>query len=173
MNVYQRLRKLTGPLYNKLKPIGQIFFNSADIKLIRKIKSTCYNLPTLTLPLQTNYKIVKTDSLEEGWGIVLYCKPSQYSKNSTERIYRYSSSKYKEKGQLSSLDFEILGVINAINSFKLFLNKSFTLRTDCEAIVKFYGKMNNKKHSTKRHKFYRYYRKKLNKIKISKEIIIS
>ena len=88
-------------------------------------------------------------------------------------IYRYSSSKYKEKGQLSSLDFEILGVINVINSFKLFLNKSFTLRTDCEAIVKFYGKMNNKKHSTKRHKFYRYYRKKLNKIKISKEIIIS
>lgn len=157
-----------------MKPIGQIFFNSADIKLIRKIKSICYNLPTLTLPLQTNYKIVKTDSLEEGWDIVLYCKPSQYSKNSTERIYRYSSSKYKEKGQLSSLDFEILGVINAINSFKLFLNKSFTLRTDCEAIVKFYGKMNNKKHSTKRQiNFVDTIEGNCYKIKISKEIIIS
>ena len=30
------------------------------------------------------------------------------------------------------------------------LNKSFTLRTGCAAIVKFYPKMNERKHSTKR-----------------------
>ena len=113
------LGKLTGPLYNKLKPTGQRFFNSADIKLIQKIKSMCNYLPTWTLPLETNYKIVEIDSSEERWGVVLYCKPSQYSEKSTERICRYSSGKYKEKGQFSFLDFEILGVINAINSFRL------------------------------------------------------
>lgn len=40
---------------------------------------------------------------------------------------------------------EIQGVINAINNFRLYLNKNFTLRTDCENIVKYINNQNSKR----------------------------
>ena len=51
---------------------------------------------------------------------------------------------------MTSLDFEILGVVYAINKFRLFLHKPFTIRTDCEAIVRFHNKLNERKLSTRR-----------------------
>jgi hypothetical protein len=46
---------------------------------------------------------------------------------------------------------EILDVINTINIFRLYLGfKEFTVRTDCEAICKYYNKVNSKKSSTRR-----------------------
>ncbi|KDO38703.1 hypothetical protein CISIN_1g038308mg, partial [Citrus sinensis] len=51
---------------------------------------------------------------------------------------------------LTSLDYEILGVINALNNFRLFLNPPFTIRKDYEAIVGFYNKTNEKKLSSTR-----------------------
>ena len=50
---------------------------------------------------------------------------------------------------MTSLDFEILGVVYAINKFRLFLHKPFTIRTDCEAIVRFHNKLNERKLSTR------------------------
>ena len=48
------------------------------------------------------------------------------------------------------MDREILAVINAINAFRLYLGfKEFTIRTDCEAIYKYYNKVNSKKSSTR------------------------
>ena len=45
---------------------------------------------------------------------------------------------------------EILAVIIAINAFRLYLGfKEFTIRTDCEAIYRYYNKVNSKKTSTK------------------------
>ena len=56
------------------------------------------------------------------------------------------------KGNISSIDSELLAVIYSLDSFRLFiLNKpEFTCRTDCEAIVKFFHRKNEKKSSTRR-----------------------
>jgi ribonuclease HI len=46
---------------------------------------------------------------------------------------------------------EILAIIYAINSFRLYLRfKEFTVRTDCEVICKYYNQFNSKKSSTRR-----------------------
>lgn len=62
-------------------------------------------------------------------------KPNKYSSKTEEKICNDASWKYRESG-LISLDYEILIVINELNSFNLFLNKHFTITTDCKAIVK-------------------------------------
>jgi len=53
---------------------------------------------------------------------------------------------------MSIIDAEILAVIYRLNSFKLYiLNKQeVTIRTDCEAIVKFHHKINAKNSSRRR-----------------------
>ena len=86
---------------------------------------------------------------ELGWEAILLAKPHKYISTNEEKICRYVSRKYEENG-LISLDYEILGIINALNTFSLFLNKPFIVRTDCETIVKFYNKTNEKKLSRKR-----------------------
>ncbi|GLT32336.1 hypothetical protein SLA2020_070100 [Shorea laevis] len=65
------LSKLTGPLYGKPSPKGRKFFNSEDVRLVKRIKDEVKNLPSLTLPLESDYKIVETDSSSEGWGAIL------------------------------------------------------------------------------------------------------
>ena len=70
----------------------------------------------------------------------MLAKPHKYSTKSTEKICRYSSEKYKEKGNISSIDVEVLTITYAIDSFRILIisKKEITVRTDCEAIVKFY-----------------------------------
>lgn len=53
---------------------------------------------------------------------------------------------------MSSIDAEVLAIIYGLNSFKLYvLNKSELLvRMDCEAIVKFHQKINQKASSKRR-----------------------
>ena len=63
---------------------------------------------------------------------------------------RYALGKYKLKA-IKNIDREILAVINAINAFRLYLGfKEFTVRTDCEAICRYYNKVNSKKSTTRR-----------------------
>lgn len=53
------------------------------------------------------------------------------------------SELYKEsKNSVTSLDFEILNVINALNSFKILHKMMFliTIKTDCKTIEKFFQK---------------------------------
>ena len=85
-------------------------------------------------------------------GAVLKAKPNKYSNKNEEKICAYQSGKYKEKGNMSSIDAEILAVIYGLNSFRLhILNKpEILVRTDCEAIVKFYQKINDKNSSRRR-----------------------
>ena len=52
---------------------------------------------------------------------------------------------------VNNTDREILAVIHALNSFRLYLGfKEFTVRTDCEAICRYYNQINSKKSSTRR-----------------------
>ena len=71
---------------------------------------------------------------------VLLAKPHKYSAKNTEKIYKYNSGKYKENGNISSIDAEVLTITYAIDSFRILIisKKEITIRTDCETIVKFY-----------------------------------
>jgi hypothetical protein len=63
---------------------------------------------------------------------------------------RYALGSYKLK-TVNNIDREILAIIHAINSFRLYLGfKEFTVRADCEAICKYYNQNNSKKSSTRR-----------------------
>ena len=85
----------------------------------------------------------------------MLAKPHKYSAKNTEKIYRYRSGKYKEKGNISSIDAEVLTITYTIDSFRILIisKKEITIRTDCEAIVKFY-KLKNEKRSSQRRWLY-------------------
>jgi ribonuclease HI len=144
------LAKLAGPLYVKLRKNGQKYFNSEDIKLVKLIKDKVKDLKPLELPLDDHYFIIEIDSSKEGWGAILKQKPNKYSLKSEEKIYRYASGSYKLK-TVNNTDREILVIIHVINSFRLYLGfNEFIVRTDCEAICKYYNQINSKKSSTRR-----------------------
>ena len=86
-------------------------------------------------------------------GAVLLAKPHKYSAKNIEKIYRYSSGKYKEKGNISSIDAKVLAITYAIDSFRILIisKKEITIRIKVlEAIVKFYKLKNEKRSSQKR-----------------------
>ena len=87
-----------------------------------------------------------------GWGAILLAKPHKYSTKNTEKICRYSSGKYKEKGNISSIDAEVLAITYAIDSFRILIisKKNILIRTKYEAIVKFYKLKNEKRYSQRR-----------------------
>jgi deoxyuridine 5'-triphosphate nucleotidohydrolase len=146
------LGKIAGPLFSKTGKNGQRHFNQEDIRLVQKLKELVNDLPDLSLPLDTDYIIIESDGSFEGWGAVLKAKPHKYSEAKEEKICGYSSGKYKERGNMSSIDCELLAVIYALNSFKLSIlgKPEIELRTDCEAIVKFYAKSSDKRTSKRR-----------------------
>ncbi|KAG2628721.1 hypothetical protein PVAP13_3KG379700 [Panicum virgatum] len=149
-NYIENLAKLAGPLYAKLRKMDRSIFNSEDIRLVRIIKEKVKELKPLELPLDDYYFIIETDASEIGWGAILKQKPNKYSPKTEEKICMYASGKYKLK-IINNTDRDILAVINAINAFRLYSGfKEFTVRTDCEAICKYYNKVNSKKSSTRR-----------------------
>ena len=78
--------------------------------------------------------------------MVLKTKPNKYSAKMEKKICRYSSGQHKEKWLTSSIDQEILAVNYALDNFRLFIlnKKEILVRTDCEAIVKFFNNKNSK-----------------------------
>ena len=106
------------------------------------------HLPTLHLPLESEYKIVQTDASQTGWeGILLVV-----TNIGEEKLCRYCSGTFNDyQKNLSSTNLEIEAIILVLEKFQLFLNQEkFTLRTDCENIKKFFEKKNSSKLSTKR-----------------------
>ncbi|XP_022869394.1 uncharacterized protein LOC111388816 [Olea europaea var. sylvestris] len=131
------LGKIAGPLYGKTSRKGQRYFNIEDIKLVQKIKEKLKDLSKLSMPLETDYLIIETDGSITGCGAILIAKPNKYADKDTEKIVRYNSGNYNEKGNISSIDLELLAVNYALDSFELFIisKKEITLRTDCKAIM--------------------------------------
>lgn len=88
-------------------------------------------LLVLTLPLDADYLVIETDGCESEWGGALFRKTSKYDPKISEILCRYASKKYKEKGHLTYLDYEIQAVIYCLDSFMLFIcNKhEITIRT--------------------------------------------
>ena len=138
-NFIKDLGKYTASLYNKIGLHGQRKFNSEDIKLVQTIKAMVKNLPSLSLPLDSDYLVLECDGCEIGWGGVLKKKKNKYEDTNEELICRYASGKYHTKPQVytTSTDYEVNAIIHSMDSFKLFLihKKEITIRTDCEAIV--------------------------------------
>jgi len=132
-------------LYGKTTNNGQRHFNIEDIKLVKQIKEAVKNIKPLELPLSTDYIIIETDGCKTGWGAVLLCKPNKYSLKNNEKLCSYASGNFQNKSNWSSIDFEIQAFIYALEKFKIFLNNEFTVRTDCEAIVRFLKNDQSKK----------------------------
>ena len=149
---FKNLSKLTSPLYNKAQQKGVRKFNDQDVRIVQKLKEEINKLEPLALPLESDYLVIETDGSELGWGGVLIKKPNEFSSKSLEKICRYTSGTFKEKGYLTSLDYEILAIIYILENFALFIlsKKQITIRTDCEAIVKFSDTKNERKLTSNR-----------------------
>ena len=76
----------------------------------------------------------------EGCGGVCKWKLNKGDPQSAERIYAYASGKFVVLK--SSIDAEIHACMNSLDSLKIYyLDKSeITIRTDCQAIIKFFDK---------------------------------
>jgi ribonuclease HI len=90
------------------------------------------------------------DSSQSNQGTNHSVSHNKYSPKSELKICRYASWSYKLK-TVNNTNREILAIIHAINFFWLYLGfKEFTVRTDCEALCKYYNQINSKKSSTRR-----------------------
>nr|AAP53052.1 retrotransposon protein, putative, Ty3-gypsy subclass [Oryza sativa Japonica Group] len=71
-----------------------------------------------------------------------------YARNHINNLAKLAGPLY---AKLIKNDREIMAIINAINAFRLYLGfKELTVRTDCEAICRYYNQLNSKKSSTRR-----------------------
>ena len=67
--------------------LQQNFFNRTKkiqykkYKISSKIKEMINNLPYLSLPLDSDYLVIKCDGCERGWGVDLKKKKNKYEKN--------------------------------------------------------------------------------------------
>lgn len=113
----------------------------SDIYDDLSVKEMVKNLPPLELPPPSSHIIVETDGCLTGWGAIL----KWTNDGIKEHIAQYASGKYKTN--VSTMDAEILACIFGLEKFKLFLidQQNFTLRTDCEAIVKFFKNIKGNK----------------------------
>ena len=71
---------------------------------------------------------------------------------SEEQICRYASGKFNEiQARLPTTDLEILGIINSLEAFSLFLhNEVFTIRTDYQNVVSHYNKITTNRQAARR-----------------------
>ena len=115
---------------------------------MQKIKELVKYLPTLHLPLESEYKIVLIDASQTGWGGILLA----VTNIGEEKLCRYYSGMFNDyQKNLSSTDLEIETLILVLEKFQLFLNQEqFTLRTNCENIKKIFENKNSSKLSTKK-----------------------
>ena len=107
--------------------------------MVQNIKQKVNKLPTLQLPLDSDYLVLECDGCEVRWGAILKRKKNKYLSKDNEQICRYASGKYTVKPQVyqTSTDYEVNAIIHALEAFKLFLiNKpKIIIRIHCEAIV--------------------------------------
>ena len=106
---------------------NKFVFTNEHEKQIKFIKSQCFNLPKLKLPLDNDDLILETNSSESTWATVL-----KRIQNNTEELCRYTFVTFtptKERYHINEKDF--LAVIKGLNKFSYFLlPKKFLLRTD-------------------------------------------
>nr|AEE39270.1 polyprotein [Gooseberry vein banding associated virus] len=138
---------LLGPLYSKTSENGDRRMSPQDWKLVRKVKELVKSLPDLELPPAGAYVVIETDGCMEGWGGVCKWKHRKGESASAEKVCAYASGKFP--AIKSTIDAEMHGVMNSLEKFQIyFMDKGeVTIRTDCQAIVAFYEKLNANKPS--------------------------
>nr|UMM45054.1 ORFIII polyprotein [Banana streak MY virus] len=134
-NYIPNLGKTLGPLYSKISPNGEKRMNAQDWALVTQVKRQVQNLPELELPPEKCKMVIETDGCMEGWGGV--CKWTTVGK-AQEKVCAYASGKFTPIK--STIDAEVQAVINSLDKFKIYYldKKELLIRTDCEAIVRFY-----------------------------------
>lgn len=146
-NFIPNLGKLLSPLYSKTSVYGDKKFKEADWVLVRKIKQLVQELPDLELPPPEAFIIIETDGCMEGWGGICKWKPMRFDPKKDEVVCAYASGKFSPLK--SSIDAEIHAAMNGLEAFKIHYldKKEILLRTDCDAIIRFFNKTNTNKPS--------------------------
>lgn len=141
------LGKLLSPLYSKTSCYGEKRFREADWQLIRTIKQMVQNLPDLELPLPNAFIIIETDGCMQGWGAICKWKKLRFDPRNMETVCAYASGKFSPLK--ISIDAEIHAAMEGLTAFKIhYLDKrEVLLRTDCDAIIKFFNKTSQNKPS--------------------------
>lgn len=148
-NYIPNLGKLLSPLYAKTSPTGDKRMNQQDWALVKQIKELVKHLPDLEVPSEGSYIILETDGCMSGLGGGGVCKWKRQKGDpkSTEKICAYASGKFTPPK--STIDAEIYAVMTSLEALKIyFLDKEeLIIRTDCQAIISFFGKISNNKPS--------------------------
>nr|GEX50300.1 ORFIII-like polyprotein [Tanacetum cinerariifolium] len=146
-NHIPKLGILLRPLYEKTNAHGDKRMKSSDYELVRKIKEQVQNHPDLEIPPENTYIILETDGCMEGWGGIVKWKKSKEDPRGSKRICAYASGKFSTTQ--STIDAEINACINTLEKLKIYYldKQEVTLRTDCQAIISFYNKINSNKSS--------------------------
>ncbi|XP_042375935.1 uncharacterized protein LOC121969765 isoform X1 [Zingiber officinale] len=145
-NYIPNLGKLLSPLYAKTSPNGEKRLNQQDWDLIHQVKEKVKQPLELEIPPEC-YVILEVDGCMDGWGGICKWKKQKFDPISSEKICAYSSGKFNLPK--STIDAEIYAVMNTMEDLKIyFLDKQeLLIRTDCQAIISFFGKTLNHKPS--------------------------
>lgn len=132
--------KLLGPLYSKTSPHGDKRFKPSDWDLVNKIKELVNNLPDMTIPPKEAHIVLEVDGCTEGCGGVCKWKWKKEDPKNMEQVSAYASGKFPTVK--SPVDAEIYACMETMQRLKMYYldKREITLRTDCEAIVRFYNK---------------------------------
>lgn len=79
-----------------------------------------------------------------GWNFIT--KPMVDGPKLEKENAMYTSSKFsKVRSKMSSIGLKILGIINTLNNFYIYIqNDQFTIHTNCRNIIEFYNKVKKK-----------------------------
>nr|QVX19934.1 ORF3 polyprotein [Spiraea yellow leafspot virus] len=146
-NYIPKCGTLLGPLYSKTGEHGDRRMSPSDWKLVKQVKQLVSNLPDLKLPSTDAYIIIECDGCMEGWGGICKWRPKKGDSAAAEEICGYASGKFPTIK--STIDAEMHAVMNSLEKFQIFyMSKGeVTIRTDCQAIISFYEKLNANKPS--------------------------
>ena len=130
----KNLADLRKPLRKLTSEKQRFEFTLEYEKHIRFIKYQCLSLPKLKLPLDNDDLILKTDSSESTWAVVL-----KRINNNSEELCRYTLGTFtptEEKYHINENEF--LAVVKGLKKFSYFLlPKRFLLRTNNPQVKSF------------------------------------
>ena len=123
-------------LSNFIKPLHQRLktnpppWTDIHTNIVKQIKTQVKELPCLSLPNPSAYKIVETDASDFGYGGILKQKTE-----GKEKIISFTSKHWNSSQQnYSTIKKEILAIVLCITKFQSdLINQRFLVRIDCKS----------------------------------------
>lgn len=141
------LGTIIGSLHSKIAAEADKRFQPSDWKIVQKVRKLVQELPDMEIALPGSHIIIESDGYMEGWGGVCKRKKGKTNPRSTERVSAYASGKFKNLKSIIDVEIEACKQFLVLFKYLYMDRRELTLRTDCEAIIKFYNKSSNHKPS--------------------------